>query len=445
MLVVGILIGVGISGRGFVDDAERRAFNDRIAGLAGAGGRRQRDRGRPRAAAGGRAGLRRRPRIPSWSRAAWRERTSPWPCSARSSRTRSDFVESAIRRRRRPARAHAGGDASPAPRGDRSRARGTARVRRLRRRGAAPRTSAAISAASSSRAARRRSGTRSRREIVEEQSGDLADAGRRGRRDPVRRAAGGRQLALPRRLLPGARQHRRSRRRRRAVPGRAERDPRLPATTASRPSTGSTPSPASWRWCSSSATRIRGTTASATPRRAGSCRRSSRCRPQVAEPLTILIAARDEEARIGTTIAELRKQFPERAGDRRRRRLARREPRASAEDAGARVVRLPHRGKGQALTLGERVAPPGDLLLCDADLRGDLTAAARRRQRPDDRRLRAEAGRRVRDREGGGATADPARFGLCRAGAALGPAPPDVRRRATPSSRSPRASAARRR
>jgi hypothetical protein len=33
MLVVGIQIGVGISGRGFVDDAERRVFNDRIAGL----------------------------------------------------------------------------------------------------------------------------------------------------------------------------------------------------------------------------------------------------------------------------------------------------------------------------------------------------------------------------------------------------------------------------
>jgi hypothetical protein len=33
MLVVGILIGVGISGRGFVDDAERNRFNDRIAGL----------------------------------------------------------------------------------------------------------------------------------------------------------------------------------------------------------------------------------------------------------------------------------------------------------------------------------------------------------------------------------------------------------------------------
>ena len=33
MLVVGILIGVGISGRGFVDDRERDRFNDQIAGL----------------------------------------------------------------------------------------------------------------------------------------------------------------------------------------------------------------------------------------------------------------------------------------------------------------------------------------------------------------------------------------------------------------------------
>ena len=33
MLVVGILIGVGISGRGFVDDSERRRLHDRIAGL----------------------------------------------------------------------------------------------------------------------------------------------------------------------------------------------------------------------------------------------------------------------------------------------------------------------------------------------------------------------------------------------------------------------------
>ena len=45
---------------------------------------------------------------------------------------------------------------------------------------------------------------------------------------------------------------------------------------------------------------------------------------------------------------------------------------AAARRAGARVVRLPRRGKGQALTLAEREAPPGPLLLCDADLEGDL-------------------------------------------------------------------------
>jgi hypothetical protein len=92
----------------------------------------------------------------------------------------------------------------------------------------------------------------------------------------------------------------------------------------------------------------------------------------VAERLTILIAARDEESRIGTTIAELRRQFPEAevivADDGSRDGTA-----AVAAKAGAHVLRLPHRGKGQALTLAERAAPPGAILLCDADLRGDLT------------------------------------------------------------------------
>ena len=89
------------------------------------------------------------------------------------------------------------------------------------------------------------------------------------------------------------------------------------------------------------------------------------------DPLTILIAARDEEARIGTTVAELRRLFPEAeivvADDGSRDATA-----AVAEEAGARVVGLPHRGKGQALTLAERDAAPGALLLCDADLTGDL-------------------------------------------------------------------------
>ncbi|HET9507976.1 MAG TPA: glycosyltransferase [Gaiellaceae bacterium] len=87
--------------------------------------------------------------------------------------------------------------------------------------------------------------------------------------------------------------------------------------------------------------------------------------------LTILVAARDEEARIGATVAELRVRFPDAevlvADDGSRDATA-----DVAAAAGARVVRLPRRGKGQALTLAEREAAPGPLLLCDADLRGDL-------------------------------------------------------------------------
>jgi Glycosyl transferase family 2 len=91
--------------------------------------------------------------------------------------------------------------------------------------------------------------------------------------------------------------------------------------------------------------------------------------------LSILVAARDEEAQIGVTIRELRRQFRDAAivvaDDGSRDATA-----AVAEDAGARVVRLPRRGKGQALTLVERDAEPGPLLLCDADLRGDLSPLA---------------------------------------------------------------------
>jgi hypothetical protein len=91
----------------------------------------------------------------------------------------------------------------------------------------------------------------------------------------------------------------------------------------------------------------------------------------VAEPLTILVAARDEEARIEQTVAALRGAFPEAeivvADDGSRDGTA-----AAAGRAGARVVRLPRLGKGQALTLAERHAHSGRLLLVDADLDGDL-------------------------------------------------------------------------
>ncbi len=91
----------------------------------------------------------------------------------------------------------------------------------------------------------------------------------------------------------------------------------------------------------------------------------------MAEPVAVLVAARDEEHQIGATVAALRGQFPDAevivADDGSRDRTA-----AEAEAAGARVVRLPRRGKGQALTLGEQAAAQGALLLCDADLVGNL-------------------------------------------------------------------------
>ena len=91
----------------------------------------------------------------------------------------------------------------------------------------------------------------------------------------------------------------------------------------------------------------------------------------MSEPAAVLVAARDEEDAIAGTVAALKQQFPEAevivADDGSRDRTA-----VEAERAGARVVRLPRRGKGQALALGERVAPRGPLLLCDADLHGDV-------------------------------------------------------------------------
>jgi hypothetical protein len=92
----------------------------------------------------------------------------------------------------------------------------------------------------------------------------------------------------------------------------------------------------------------------------------------VADPTTILVAARDEEDNIGETVTALRRAFPDAevivADDGSRDATAER-----AEAAGAFVMCLPRRGKGEALSAAERAAPPGALLLVDADVRGDLT------------------------------------------------------------------------
>jgi len=77
----------------------------------------------------------------------------------------------------------------------------------------------------------------------------------------------------------------------------------------------------------------------------------------VDDPLTILVPARDEEHVIGTTVATLRRTFPDAevivADDGSRDGTA-----DAAEAAGAIVLRLPRRGKGQALSAAERAAPP---------------------------------------------------------------------------------------
>ena len=94
----------------------------------------------------------------------------------------------------------------------------------------------------------------------------------------------------------------------------------------------------------------------------------------MAEP-TILIAARNEEERIAETIGALRADFPAAeilvvdgaSTD---------GTAAAAEAAGAWVVRMERTGKGEALSAGERLAGPGPLLLCDADLRGSLRPLA---------------------------------------------------------------------
>ena len=94
------------------------------------------------------------------------------------------------------------------------------------------------------------------------------------------------------------------------------------------------------------------------------------------EPLTVLVAARDEETVVADTVSKLRRTFADAevivADDGSRDATA-----DAAEGAGAIVLRLPARGKGQALCAAERAAPPGRLLLCDADLQGDVSELLR--------------------------------------------------------------------
>jgi Glycosyl transferase family 2 len=124
----------------------------------------------------------------------------------------------------------------------------------------------------------------------------------------------------------------------------------------------------------------------------------------VDDPLTILVAARDEEESIAETVAALRNAFSDAevmvADDGSHDATAER-----AEGAGAVVLRLQRQGKGQALSAAERAAPPGALLLVDADVRGDLTLL-----RPSDKVSRGLRIAAFAETQGGG-------FGIAKAAA----------------------------
>jgi Glycosyl transferase family 2 len=123
----------------------------------------------------------------------------------------------------------------------------------------------------------------------------------------------------------------------------------------------------------------------------------------VREPVAVLVAARDEAEGIGATVEALRREFPGVevivADDGSRDGTA-----DAAEAAGAVVLRLPRRGKGQALSAAERAAPPGLILFCDADLAGDVRLLT---EMPADVVVA-----RFAEREGGG-------FGIAKRTAAL--------------------------
>jgi hypothetical protein len=95
----------------------------------------------------------------------------------------------------------------------------------------------------------------------------------------------------------------------------------------------------------------------------------------LAPALSVLVAARDEEPSIGGLVDRLRASFPDSAvvvgDDGSRDGTAER-----ARAAGATVVSGPRLGKGEALNAAERAAPPGPVLLCDADLDGDPSPLA---------------------------------------------------------------------
>ena len=153
-------------------------------------------------------------------------------------------------------------------------------------------------------------------------------------------------------------------------------------------------------------------------------RAASASERRVAEPLDDpRRRARRGGARSAATVAALRRAFPGRGVDRRRRRLARRDRRRRARRPARRVLRLPRRGKGQALSLAERAAPPGRAAPLRRRPRGRPRGRSPRRA-PTSPSRRSRSGRAAASgsRSGTARALIRLRAGLRRARAALGPA-----------------------
>ena len=375
-LVIGILVGIGLSGTGFVSDAERKNLENQISELTN--DRRRRPipaRGCDQSPGGDRP-LRRSDVSRARSRAGSTRSASRSSSSAPS--TRPSTPPS-----RRRIRAAGGRSCGCVRSGFRSTSRRSSGSSRSDRRCSAYAGADRLRDLGHDDRRRARDGRedpaarRARRRLLEEREGGGQAPVRRRRRQPPGAAAARADARVPDGPLQ------------RVSPTRASR----PSASSGAPAASSAIKAFSRGGLSTvdsietSAGRLAlvlelaGAGVGALRSRGDGDERSSPARRAadgpngrvaVSERLTVLVAARDEEERIGATVAALRDAFPDAeivvaddgSGD---------ATAARAEAAGARVVRLPRARKGTGShARRERGRRPGPLLLCDADSAGDL-------------------------------------------------------------------------
>ena len=216
-LVIGILVGVAISGRSLIRDSERAVLQNDIAELAGPAG----DAAAPGRAAGRARGVR-APDLPGRDGGPTRAIAGSGSCT--SGRRKARSRRGSERRSTSRAAVQIDARAEGADRDRRPRSRRVADVPEAPRHRRRPRPCARPRA----RRRRRDAALGRRRALARRGARGGQPAARRRRRRTNRRAAARTDGALPRGLLLRARRRRRSRRRRRDDGQRADRHPDLP-------------------------------------------------------------------------------------------------------------------------------------------------------------------------------------------------------------------------